>query len=138
MADYKGLSIDFDDFTQDPVEVARKMETGAMSARQIQDEFDAFYGANPDLLQAHVDASRMLNEHGVTVSATFLTQFVRWLSKMPYLLPALMECYEGIVVRKVETHGGDFKVANVTATPLGRYLKDLGFDVRLSKSKLDG
>lgn len=130
--------MNFDDFTRDPKDVARELETGPMSASQIQDEFDTFYGANPDLLAAHVEAARLLNDNGMTVSATFLTQLVRWLSKMPHLLPQLMDCYAGIVVQKVETHGGDFKVANVTATGLGRYLKKLGFDVRLSKSKLDG
>ena len=131
-------TIDVDDYTQDPVAVAKKLEAGPMSAERIQEEFELFYDANPDLLQAHVEAAKLLNEHGVTVSATFLTQLVRWMSKMWPLWDELRGIDEDIIVQKVETHGGDFKVANVTATPLGRYLKDLGFKVRLAKSKLDG
>lgn len=135
--EYSGVRIDFDDYTQDPVDVARKLEAGPKSADRIQEEFEIFYENNPDLLAAHIEAARVLNEHGITVSATFLTQFARWFSKMPYLLDVLLDCYRDVVVNKVEALGSDFKIANTTATPLGRYLKKLGFKVRLSKSKLD-
>lgn len=135
--EYSASRIDLDDYTQDPIKVAKKLECGPKSAWRIQEEFEIFYDANPDLLAAHEKAAAILNENGVTVSAAFLTQFVRWFSKMPYLLPKVMDCYRGVVVEKAKALGNDFKIANNTTAPLGRYLRKKGYRVRVSKSKVD-
>ena len=103
------------------------------TGEDIQDEGLAYYMANPDLLEAHEKAAWTLEQYGLKVSARFLTELVRWLSKYWYALDALRDCYRGVIVN----HGHDFKIPNATSPWLTRYLESKGFDVTKSKSKLD-
>ena len=99
----------------------------------LEEEGRLYYEANPDLLKAHERAAWTLEEYGLKVSARFLTELVRWLSKYWYALPALMECYRDVVVNART----DFKIPNATSPWLTRYLEGKGFEVTKSKSKLD-
>lgn len=125
--------LNIDDFTQDVRAVVRA-ESGPLSGERLADEGKSFYDDNPELLDAHLAAARLLQDRGVTVSARFLTEFARWATKLTWLMPELYRIYIGVPVK-----GRDgLKIPNATSAWLTRWLRERGIDASRTRSKMDG
>lgn len=127
------MQIDFDDYTQRVEDVARA-ERGPMTGDRLADEGRTFYDENPVLLKAHLEAARLLQDRGVTVSARFLTEFARWATKLTWLMPELYRIYAGV---PVEGRDG-LKIPNATSAWLTRWLRENGIRASRTRSKMDG
>lgn len=110
-----------------------KEERRPLTGQGLQDEFEAYYSMNGDLLDAHREAARAINDAGLKVSARALTELVRWLSYYWPVLKQLVAVYSRVIVN----HGAEYKIPNATSPGLTRYLEAQGFDVTKSRSKLD-
>ena len=101
---------------------------------------EEFYGKNGELLAAHERATEVLIDHGVRVSARFLTEFSRWARQIgPDAIREIADCYDGVHVKKADEHHA---VANASSAWLTRHLyhkfkgRD-GFDITIRHSKID-
>lgn len=127
------MSVDVDNYAQDVRKVMRD-ESGPMSGERLADEGKSFYDDNPALLNAHLQAARVLQDRGVTVSARFLTEFARWATKLAWLMPALCSIYAAVPV-----NGRDgLKIPNATSAWLTRWLQGQGIKTSRTRSKMDG
>lgn len=125
--------LNVDDYTQDVAAVVRA-ESGPMTGERLADEGKSFYDDNPELLDAHLEAARLLQDRGITVSARFLTEFARWATRLTWLMPELYRIYAAV---PVEGRDG-LKIPNATSAWLTRWLQRQGVGASRSRSKMDG
>ena len=93
-----------------------------------------YYQRNPELLEAHVRAARVMEHYNRKVSARFLTEFARWLRFLGWQgMYELLDCYRGVVVRGEDVAA----IPNHTSAYLTRYLESQGVNVTKSKSRMD-
>ena len=112
----------------------------AKSGEELMELGREFYGSNPDLMDAMVEASKVLSDSGVTTSANFLTNFARWYSQLGCRsVSRLCRCFDGVFI---VSGRGEYKIPNATAAYLGRELRNRlsqypGFRIRDGHSKID-
>lgn len=109
------------------------------TGRELCDEAEAFYNANPGLLAAHVEAAKVFADAGIPVSGQLLTELARYLRLMDWrTLEQILDCYRNVSV----AHKSEYAVKNDSVAWLARYLKDKlgdydGFQITIRKSKID-
>lgn len=121
------------DFTR-PVEDVIRDEPTTWDGESLFWQAEMFYQKNSALLAAHVEAAKVFERHDKTVSARALTEFVRYLNTLgPDGVAELARAYESVDWTRDEPYA----IANASSAWLSRYLAMRGFDVSISKSKID-
>lgn len=128
-----GGQLDLDDLAQSLEEVV-KHEKHRLSGEEKAWLAERYYRDNEPLLTCHLRAARIINQAGLPVSAKFLTNFARYMTKYPTVAHALVDLYCGVAVKA----GEDFKIPDFTTPWLSRYLAKQGCMVKMARSDMDG
>ena len=125
--------VDADDLTL-PLEEVMRHERGPLSGREDAWRAEQYYDSNKALLSCHFRAAAVLEEEGLPISAKFLTNFARYMTKYRRAAHKLVEIYAGCEIDGAD----DFKIPDFTTPWLTRYLEKAGYTVRKARSKMDG
>jgi len=125
--------LSFDDYTQTVEEVMREEQKPDDGERLFQ-QGELFYSRNGELLAAHKQAARVFEEAGVPVPPKFLTELTRYFSMLGRDgVARVAMAYFGVKWKRDKP----YSISNNTTPWLGRWLKALGFDVDIRRSKID-
>lgn len=125
--------LSFDDYTY-TVEQVIIAERRPMSGQDQAYLARQYYERNAELLSCHRRAASVIAEAGLPVSAKFLTNFARYMTKYREVAHRLVEIYAGARINGAE----DYKIPDFTTPWLTRYLEEAGYPVRKARSKMDG
>lgn len=128
-----GNQLDFDDLTK-PLEEVIRAEKRRTSGEDDAWRARQYYERNAELLSCHRRAASVIAEAGLPVSAKFLTNFARYMTKYREVAHRLVEIYAGARINGAE----DYKIPDFTTPWLTRYLEEAGYPVRKARSKMDG
>lgn len=128
-----GGQLDFDDLTQ-PLEQVVRAERRKLSGKEKARLAEEYYERNPELLSCHLRAAYAIAEAGLPVSAKFLTNFARYMTKYRDVAHRLVEIYAGARINGAD----DYKIPDFTTPWLTRRLEKAGYPVRKARSEMDG
>ena len=128
-----GRQLDFDDLTK-PLEEVIRGEKRKLSGSEKAWLARQYYDRNPELLSCHLRAASVIAEAGLPVSAKFLTNFARYMTKYREVAHRLVEIYAGARINGAD----DFKIPDFTTPWLTRRLEKAGYPVRKARSDMDG